>query len=346
MRKIPIFASALFLAVAAAGCGGRDSASQADAAASATSATSAAPADPQAEPIVIERFDRAVMAYDSLDRHRRDSIAEAYTPVLLFLGGDNFNVDRLMSDIRVSQAQKVFGPDVERYLPDLSSIETSLGQLRANMSRELPGLQFPRHIYGIVTPYAQSIVAVADTSLLLGLNHYLGASYPGYQGYVENYMLPLKEPRRVVYDVAEALISMRYPYAETDGSTLLGRMLYDGAILAAMLRTVPGSTLQSVMGYTDEQMRWAADNERAVWSELARRQLLYSTDPSVGARLMRPAPSSALLTPDAPGRIGRYMGYRLIESYLRHNPEESPAGFLADSLWLSPSTLRQSGYGR
>lgn len=343
MRKIPILASALFLAVAAAGCGGRDSASQSDAAAS---ATSAAPADPQAGPIVIERFDRAVTAYDSLDLHGRDSIAEAYTPVLLFLGGDNFNVDKLMSDIRVSQAQKVFGPDVECYLPDLSSIETSLGQLRANMSRELPGLQFPRHIYGIVTPYAQSIVAVADTSLLLGLNHYLGASYPGYQGYVENYMLPLKEPRRVVYDVAEALISMRYPYAGTDGSTLLSRMLYDGAILAAMLRTVPGSTLQSVMGYTDEQMRWAADNENAVWSELARRQLLYSTDPSVGARLMRPAPSSALLTPDAPGRIGRYMGYRLIESYLRHNPEESPAGFLADSLWLSPSTLRQSGYGR
>lgn len=344
MRIYPVLFSAIFLASAAAGCGG-SSAGQADAAAS---ATSAAPTDPQAEPVIIERFDRAVMAYDSLDRHGRDSIAEAYAPVLLFEGSDggDMPVDDLMAALRASSTQKVFGPDVERYLPDLSAVETSLGQLRANMARELPSLQFPRHVYGIVTPYAQSIVAVADTSLLLGLNHYLGASYPGYQGYVENYMLPLKEPRRVVYDVAEALISMRYPYAETDGSTLLSRMLYDGAILAAMLRTVPGSTLQSVMGYTDEQMRWAADNENAVWSELARRQLLYSTDPSVGARLMRPAPSSALLTPDAPGRIGRYMGYRLIESYLRHNPEESPAGFLADSLWLSPSTLRQSGYGR
>lgn len=343
MRIFPIFISAIFLASAAAGCGG-NSAGQPS---SEASGAPVAQADPEADPVIIERFDRAVMDYDSLDRHGRDSIVKVYAPVLLFEGSDggDIPVDDLMAALRASSTQKVFGPDVERYLPDLSAIETSLGQLRANMARELPSLQFPRHVYGILTPYAQSIVAVADTSLLVGLNHYLGVTYPGYQGYVQDYMLRFKVPGRVAYDVAEALLSLRYPYHSSDGSTLLSRMLYDGAILAAMLRVVPGSTLQSVMGYDDDQMRWAADNEKAVWSELARRQLLYSTDPSVAARLLAPAPSSAILTPDAPGRICRYMGCRLIESYLRRNPESSPERFLADSLWLSSSTLRQSGYG-
>ena len=104
--------------------------------------------------------------------------------MLLFEGSDggDIPVDDLMAALRASSTQKVFGPDVERYLPDLSAIETSLGQLRANMARELPSLQFPRHVYGILTPYAQSIVAVADTSLLVGLNHYLGVTYLGYRG--------------------------------------------------------------------------------------------------------------------------------------------------------------------
>ena len=80
-----------------------------------------------------------------------------------------------------------------------------LGTSFKNISQNLPNAVTPTHIYGYVTPYMQSIVLV-DSVMFVGLNHYLGENYPGYEGF-EHYKRKLKQPNRIAIDALSLIHS-------------------------------------------------------------------------------------------------------------------------------------------
>ena len=121
-------------------------------------------------------------------------------------------------------------------------------------------------------------------------------------------------------------------------------MLYEGALLYAMLQTIPEATDREVLGYDTAQMQWAIDNEAQIWRELASRGYLYSVDPMVIDRLIVPAPSTSILTPDSPGRIGRFTGLRIVESYMADNPETDLGFLLSKKFYGDPGSLLKAAY--
>jgi E3 ubiquitin-protein ligase DOA10 len=56
-----------------------------------------------------------------------------------------------------------------------------------------------------------------------------------------------------------------------------------------------------------------------MWSFLAEKKLLYSTDQLTINKLTGPAPFTSLFTSESPGRAVIWLGYRIIESYMRNN---------------------------
>lgn len=330
--------SAALIAVTLAACSG-----SADGKKDSAAVTPASPAA-QAEIVEIERFDRAVAAYPSLLSESRDSLRTLYAPVIDLMravngGGSD---DQLMMALASSAATKVFQPDVERLLPDLSAPSAALGAVKVAAERELPGLTFPSRVIGYVTPYSQSVV-IADSVVLLGLNHFLGADYEGY-GSFDEYVRRTKTPSQIPYQVAEALIRSQYPYDESDGQTVLSRLLYEGAVAAAVERIVPGATAAAALGYDADEMKWLADNEPRIWQRMASEDMLFSVDPSIAHRLTGPAPSTPLINPQAPGRAGRYIGYRIVGSYLKSHAETQLSALLSREFFQSPTALKESGY--
>lgn len=297
-----------------------------------------------AEKIEIERFDRAVAAYPTASAESRDSLIVRYAPIVdvmrVISGGGSD--DEVMAALAASAASKVFQPDVERLLPDLSSASAALGSLKAAMARTLPEVKFPARVFGYVTPYSQSVV-IADSVVLLGLNHFLGSDYEGY-GSFDEYVRRMKTPSRIPYQVAEALIRSGYPYDEADGQTVLSRLLYEGAVVTAVKDVVAGSSAADAMGYTGEEMKWLTDNESRIWQKMSGEEMLFSIDPVIAHRLTNPAPSTPLINPRAPGRAGRYIGYRIVESYLKSHPDIALQTLLTPGFYRSGTTLKDSGY--
>ena len=79
------------------------------------------------EKVFIQRFDRVVVDFPNMSRVDRDSALSLYSPVVSFMQHvtDVDNVDTLMCLLANSRAVAVFQPDIERLLPDVSSIEPS-----------------------------------------------------------------------------------------------------------------------------------------------------------------------------------------------------------------------------
>ncbi len=322
MRALLLGATALFFITASCGAPGRDN--------------SAVPG----ERVEIARFDIEAADYPQLDSAGKADFIERYRSVIAMTAGEGAT-DSTLTAYSASRGVTVFTPDIKERFGSTDSVEDVLTKLRANLAASLPSVRWPR-IYAAVSTYNQSII-MADTVMLLGLNHYLGEDYPGYS-YFEPYQRHVKRASHLPYDIAEALIAKTFPFPDTLQATMLSRMLHDGAITYMMLETVPQADIAEALGYTSGQAEWMNENEGRVWKRMIEQQMLFSTDPMTASRLLRPAPATAALHPEAPGRAGRYIGLRIVEAYMKQNPETAPATLLSPEFYNSPSTLVDAAY--
>ena len=297
---------------------------------------------PETEKASVERFDIDISAYPEMNPEQRDSFRLRYSDAVAFaIQGDTVNADSALATYARGKAVKMFGPDITERFTVIDSIETVLGSLKAGIAEKLPSVEWKKPV-GVISTYNQSVI-IADRSLLIGLNHYLGSDYPAYS-YFEPYQRAVKTPKHLPYDVAEAIIANKFPYQRQEDASLLNRMLYEGALLTAVNSVIANSDAAESMGYGTDEWKWLAENEKNVWSALIDRELLFSIDPSIVERMTRPAPATSIIHPDAPGRTGRYIGYKIAQAYLKRHPEKSIEWLLSPEFYNSPTALIESQY--
>ncbi|MCI8999289.1 MAG: hypothetical protein HFJ95_09930 [Muribaculaceae bacterium] len=273
-------------------------------------------------------------------RMPEDSITFAAANSLFLVSGygalNDSSLMRYKTNPSIALHAKAMGESFE----DISDIEYGLGGVFAKMRKYYPDVTLPA-VYSVVSPFNQSVFTV-DTLLYIGLNHYLGVDYEPY-GYFPDFVRKTKVRSRLLPDVAETLIRGEYGYDPgSNYPTLLSRMLYEGAVMDAVVR-LTGKTEMEVLGYDEEEMRWLEDNEEEIWNALIIRKYLYSTDETVASRMIMPSAATSLLAPEVPGRAGRYIGYKIVKSYVAHNDIE-PAQLLLPSFYDSGETLAASKY--
>lgn len=239
----------------------------------------------------------------------------------LDLSVDSAGVDALAAweeiigaDYAGSPAVRAFSPIVRGQLPALDSVENVLGHaLKGN-----DGIR----LVGVVSPYNQAVVTHPDGYVFIALNHYLGADNPIYAGRFAEYERQRKTLRRLPTDVMEAVLAQKYPAEYGDSPTLLNHMLYRGALLRAVLELMPENTPEyTVLGMTEHDYNQCVANEAQIWRVLVEGKMLYSTDRTLIDRLLSPAPSSPLISADAPGQavlftalqIAKRSDYKAIE---------------------------------
>ncbi len=297
--------------------------------------------------VEIKRFDLAAPGYAVLDSTERAAFRDTFQSAadvvasIVSMGEVRHADDAFLSDYASDSKMLYYLPDVERRLGPLDSAEHVIGRAVSNSRTSLPELKWPG-IYGAVITYSQSVV-VADSVLLIGLNHYLGPDYEPY-GYFEPYQRYGKQKRFLPYNVVEAVVSVQYPYRAPSDATALSRMVYEGALAETVLALTGSDDESAVTGYTADQTAWAYGNEAQAWNAMIEKNLIYSTDPAVSDRLVRPSPSTSILHPSSPGRMGRFMGMQIVKSYLDRHPGVSAASLLDSAVYNSPDFLIGSGY--
>ena len=78
------------------------------------------------------------------------------------------------------------------------------------------------------------------------------------------------------------------------------------------------------IGYTNDEYKWANENELFIWQYIIEKQLLYSNNETLEARFLYPAPFSKFyleIDNDSPGRIGQWVGWQIVKSYAKRYPE-------------------------
>lgn len=283
--------------------------------------------------------------YRSLPSDTRDSLVARYRPeITAFMKTvSEDSVDNiLLESWSASMPVAVFTPAVDSVYSTLSNLEEMLGYTLGKASAL--GLNLPKRRYAAVVYGRPESVLFVDSVMLVALNHYLGADYPGYSHWPV-YMRLGKSPENMPYDIAEALVATSYPYSATgDDNTLLAAMLYQGALAHARRSLVREGRPGTALGYDDLRMKKLHEEEGAIWRSLVENKLLYTTSEREIDRMTAPSPYVMIAGTQWPSRAGRYIGYRIVESYLSNNPDTPLSFFLSPDFYLSSDVLQRARY--
>ncbi len=287
---------------------------------------------------------REMANYADMTQSEKEALRTAYPDeirAMMQVAGFDTICDNTLSAWSISPTAKAFAPATDSIFPSIKDLEFKLGAILANAKDE--GLQFPeRHYAATIWSNLQSILFV-DNCMLVALNHYLGSNFEGYSSW-PNYLRANKTPQHLPYDIAEALVATQYPFAHSTNSTAISHMLYEGALIVAKMRLVPKASEAEALGYSNEQLSWLRDNEEQLWLKLVKDRLLYSSSQNVIDQLIAPAPITNIISPRAPGRAGRYIGYRIVCEYLHHNEQITLPQLLSPAFYTSDAILIQSKY--
>lgn len=165
-------------------------------------------------------------------------------------------------------------------------------------------------------------MAIDSNIIAIGIDKYLGTDCDFYnsmvmESYIKKNMIPEKMPSDLMRAIAES--EFPKPFEE---DYLLATMLQHGRyqyFVKCMLPDEPDSLL---WGYSAKQMDFCQKSEGEFWKYLiSTDNLLFTTDYMTQKRFVDDGPFTVVFTKESPARIGQWIGFKIIESFMKNNPD-------------------------
>ncbi len=228
---------------------------------------------------------------------------------------------------------------VKQTFADVSSIEDELSLAFARCKYFFADWEVPE-VYFFVSGFNSSIMFIED-GIAVGADMYLGSDYAYYNRVVYDYQRQTMRPECIATDVVSAWLFKNIPYTSRQ-SRLLDQMIYRGKVMYLLSVVFKEEPKYEVMGYKKEQWDWCVKYEKAIWTRIIERHDLFSTEQRLMASYLNDGPFTSEVTQDSPGRVGTWVGWRIVESYMEHHPEVSMQELMQDG--DSQHILEQSYY--
>ena len=287
------------------------------------------PKNLEAVEVEVVRFDSALLSVRpdcaEVDIKQLYKDYEEFMPVYIegVLGlnaEDTAEVSRLyanfLTDTTMGFAQT--NEEVRKQFADINNIQSELNQGFTRMHYLYPELDIPR-IYLLVSGFNASVFAYDDI-IAVGADMYLGADYEYYNQVVYNYQKVSMDKKFLAGDVLNYYISQKIPYT-SKYNRLLEHMLFRGKQMYLLEQLLPNSPLWEVIGYTKEQWDWCVTWEKEIWNKIMDKRDLFKTESMVITSYLNDGPFTSEISSESPGRLGIWVGWQIIDSYMRHNED-------------------------
>lgn len=209
--------------------------------------------------------------------------------------------------------------DVQDEFNDVSVIENELTDAFKFYRYHFPDSTVPDVVFNIsALNYA---VVATQTTLAIGLDMFLGADYPVYPLVgLPKYMYTNMKPNQVVPQAMKGWVQSMY---ETDAlrNNLLEHMIFEGKLLYAMDALLRETEDSLKVGFSPEEMAWCKEYEPRIWAHLVDQELLYTTEYMDINKWINQAPFVAGIPKNSPGRLGQWVGWQIVRSYMKNNPQ-------------------------
>ena len=215
--------------------------------------------------------------------------------------------------------QQEINAEVAKAFPDVEEEKNALDNLFKHITYYYPSSIVPKLVTITSEVDYRNKVVLADSLLIVGLDTYLGKDHHFYVG-IPTFQAKNFRKEQIDVDVAHAFA--KKITSKVKNKEFLSEMIYEGKKLYAMRSFLTTKPEYEVLSYTEAELNFARENEFYIWEYFIKSEYLYSTDNKLLSRFLNPAPFSKFYLEfdnETPGRIGRYIGYEIVKSYMENN---------------------------
>lgn len=234
-------------------------------------------------------------------------------------------------------AMQALNRAVDAEFADFSDITEELENAFAYLKWYYPDFKVPK-VYTYVSGFGMDLLVEEDL-VVIGLDYFLPSDHK-FQPDLPVY-LKSRYQREYLVPMIVLAISSRYNELDPKDNTLLAEMIYFGKAYHFVKSIMPCTSDQFIIGYTPEQLTSCWDNEDLIWTHFIENELLFATNPFEIRKYTGEAPFTDAISPDAPGRLGRWVGWNIVEQY-QEKEGLSLVELMAES--NAEKIFRDSGY--
>ena len=176
-------------------------------------------------------------------------------------------------------------------------------------------------VYLFVSGFNSSVMYY-ENIMGVGVDMYLGSDYPYYNQVVYNYQKQTMRKECVAGDLLNMYIAYQIPY-NSKYNRLLEHMIFRGKQMFLLSQLLPDEPVWEIIGYSKEQWDWCEKYEKAIWNRIMEKRDLFKTESMVRVSYMNDGPFTAEISQESPGRLGIWVGWQIVDSYMRNNENVS-----------------------
>jgi len=298
--------------------------------------------------VKIHRFDKDLLTIDTTNMESGLKALYAKYPDFLPVFTSNI-LDTVAADTAAVHklfhqflTDKTFVPVNKKTLQtfgDVSDIEKQVSDAYTYIHFYFPEVKLPE-IYFYASGFNRPIM-MNDKFIALGTDLYLGKDYPAYKDFTYEYMLNNMRRECVATDLVSTTLFRMFVMNSSE-YRLLDNMLFRGKVMYLLSVFMPNEKPENLMSYTPEQWEWSKKYEKEIWTAIIDQKHLFSTDVLLIRKYMNEAPFTSPISQESPGRLGTWIGWQIVKSYMNKNPKVNLKNLMDENNYQK--MLEESGY--
>ena len=281
-------------------------------------------------------FDRFDKKFYNIDSFKLNDLKKEYS----YLFPEKFD-DIVWVNRRKDSLQLILKNAIEKKIENFDFVEDEINYLFKHVKYYFPKTNIPKIVTLINNVDYQSKIIYLDSLVLISLDTYLGKNHEIYNG-IPNYIKYDMDISFLSSHIADKFLDRKINYPNE--RTFLSQMLYYGKKLYLKEKLLPLKNDTILIGYSKKDFTWAKENEIYIWKYFIEKELLYNTDSKLIRRFLDPSPFSKFyleIDNQSPGKIGRWIGWQIVRSFMKKNPEVKIEDLILKS---SQELFAKSGY--
>lgn len=203
--------------------------------------------------------------------------------------------------------------EVKINFPRIDSLETELANAFQYIKYYFPEFKVPK-VYTFVGGFGSDIYIDKDI-LVIGLDYFLPAAHRFQPPDLPQY-IAVRYQRPYIVPMVVTAISAAFNKTDLGQNNLLAEIIYYGKSYHFTKAILPCTPDEFIIGYSAEEIQACFDNEQLIWAHFVENDLLFETNPFVIRKYTGEAPATDEISPDAPGRLGRWLGWNIVDDYV------------------------------
>ncbi len=254
---------------------------------------------------------------------------EFYTFEMLLVGDpNNDSIAYFLEDFVKDSMMQIVQDNINKTFGDFKTEETQIIDAFKHLKYHIKHAMLPTDVITFNSTFANGVVS-SPNQIGIGLEMYLGSDneivkqlpYP-------EYFKAKMDKKYLLSDVCQSWL-VNNVIENQSGDSFLSNLLYWGKILYTMQAMMPESSKASIIKYTDLEYEWAEVSEYDIWQFIVEQEWIYSKDIKLIIRYFKEGPTTVGLD-GSPARIGQFLGWKIVQSYMEKNPEVSIVDLIAE----------------